>query len=193
MRLFTLIFLLLMLPSLSFADCSNRVESIQSIGDMKAAFRCLNNEIKRLEQKLKQGGAGTVVVNPMPNLPTPTISKTITHQEIKYDLLGCGIKNEAVVCELRVTRLGADKRIQISRETEFYDENGNEHSASSIQIGSSYSKYSAVKKLLISNIPTKIILRFKGVSPQATRITILRILDDENGNWISLRNIALKR
>jgi len=207
MRLFSVVFLLfVLLPSLSFADCANRVETIQSVGDMKAAFRCLNDEmrglkrelsdnegeIKELKQQLIESSKG-VVLNPPDRLPPPTISQTTTEREIKYDLLGCSNKNGKVECELRFTRLGADKNVEIHRKTIIYDENGNEYNASYMQIAKK-STTSRLSKTLISNIPTKVILRFNGVSPQATRIAVLKIRVQNDGwSWVSVRDIALKR
>ncbi len=193
MRLFSVVFLLFVLPSLSLADCANRVNSIKSIGDVKSAFRCLNNEIRVLKQKLKKGGAGSVVVNQIPG-SQPTINQTTTEREIKYDLLGCGNKRGKVECELRVTSLGADRKIQISTYTKLYDEKGNEHQTSYIQIANSSASHGYdIIKTLISNIPTKMILRFNGVSSQATLITVLNINEYYSKNGISFRNIALKR
>jgi hypothetical protein len=191
MRLFSVVFLLfVLLPSLSFADCSNRVNAIQSLGDMKAAFRCLNDEIKRLEQKLSQGGAGTVVVNPMPNLPTPTISQTKTDNEIKYDLLGCSNKRGEVECEFRVTLLGGEKQLQIYGHTRIFDENGEQHKVNYIQIGNASSNYRN-KITLISNFPVKLILRFSGIPTQSTRIVVLKIA--LTYHTIDFSNIALQR
>jgi hypothetical protein len=198
MRLFSVVFLLfVLLPSLSFADCSNHVESIQSIGDMKAAFRCLNDEIKRLEQKLKQGGAGTVVVNPIPNLPTPTISETITYQEIKYDLLGCSNKNGKVECNLQMTLLDGEKTITLKDSTRIFDENGEKHDVNYIQLGNASSDYRNKNITLISNFPVKLILRFSGIPTQSTRIVVLKIFLYHryryNERYIQFRNIALQR
>ncbi len=190
MRLFSIVFLLFVLPSLSFADCSNRVDSIQSVGDIKAAFRCLNNEIRVLKQQLKQGGSGTVVVNPMPNLPTPTISETTTEREIKYDLLGCTIQNTTVECKFLITRLGSDTGFYIKSYTRMYDENGDEHSVSYMKIGNK-SSTSSVDKRLISNIPKKAIVRFNGVPPQSTRIAVLEF--QTNYSTLTFRDIALQR
>ena len=204
MRLLTVIFLLLMLPSLSLADCTYRIDLIRSIGDMKAAFRCLNDEIKRLEQKLKQGGAGTGVVNSMPNLPTPTISQTATEDEIKYDLLRCSNRSGKVECQFLVTRLGADDGFGIYNNTKIYDEEGNEHSLNYVQIANkstSGRSWWNFGKQLISNVPTKVVLRFNGVSQRTTRITVLKVkvaisqsnLNNGQGRWLSFRDIALQK
>jgi len=198
MRLFSVVFLLfVLLPSLSFADCSNRVNSIQSVGDMKAAFRCLNDKIEELEQKLSESGKGGVVrVNQIPNLPTPTISQTMTENEFKYDLLRCSNKGGKAECELRFTRLGADtqRNFGIDGETEMYDENGNEYNPTYVQIANKSSNGDTYHRF-ISNVPTKVILRFNGVSPQITRIAVLNIRQVDNSRTIlvSFRDIALQR
>jgi len=184
MRLFSVVFLLFVLPSLSLADCANRVESIQSVGDIKAAFRCLNNEIRVLKQKLSDNGK-------IYSVPKPRISQTVTENQIKYDVLGCSNKRGKVECKLRVTLLGADASFRVVSSTRIYDENGNEHNVSYIQIGNQ-SDSNDLRTTLISNVPTKMILRFNGVSPQARLITVLQI-HIAYSYIVSLRDIALKR
>ncbi len=175
MRLFSIVFLLFLLPSLSFAACANRVESIQSVGDIKAAFRCLNDEIRVLKREFKKVGKGkTVVVNSIHNLPTPTISKTETHNNIKYDLLGCSNKRGNVECNFQVTLLDGEKTLRIYNSTKIFDENGELHKVNYIQIGNASSNYRD-KITLISNFPVKLILRFSGIPPQSTRIVVLKI------------------
>ena len=198
----TIILLLLLLPSLSFADCANRVDSMQSIDEIKVAFSCfkdkiqaLNNEIIELKRQLNDSQR-VAPINPVADLPKANTSKTQIKHEIKYELVGCYKKSDKVKCELIITRLGKNLYFYILYSgTIIHDTDGNVYNVTDIKLGKSYKNNKKfIRTLLISNSMAKVILQFKRVPVGVTRLSLLKIqVRNNNGSSASFHNIDLKK
>jgi TolB-like protein len=113
-------------------------------------------------------------------------------QFFTFELKQCRMSGNSVVCDLLITNNDRDRELQLKRGT-LFDEVGNSHNSNSIQLANEL--YSG-QQLLISGVPTSARVKFDGVSPQASRITLLRIsLWVQSGTFfeVEFRNVSLVR
>lgn len=111
-------------------------------------------------------------------------------QFFTFELKQCRMSGNSVVCDLLITNNDRDRELQLKTGT-LFDEVGNSHNSNSIQLANEM--YSG-QQLLISGVPTSARVKFDGVSPQASKITLLRIsLWVQSGTFfvVEFRNVSL--
>jgi TolB-like protein len=165
---------------------------------------------KALEELLARG----IETMAAPAIPTPTApkppAKAQQKAEVKdlvFELQSCKLSGGNVRCELLVTNKGEDTYFAIAarswitgKQTKMFDNFGNVYGVDrdGVQIGNirSSGMYEEVASKLISGVPTKVILNFSGVSPEATSIALLEIsCATKRGEYftVQLRNIPLSK
>jgi hypothetical protein len=118
-----------------------------------------------------------------------------------FELRECRQSGSSVSCEFVITNNDRDRYFDISEyQTLMYDDLGKESEPRSIMVAgkTGYNRIS----LLVSGVPTKAVVRFEGISPEATSISLLTIScrapETSNGMGgeqfkIQFRNISLNR
>lgn len=108
-----------------------------------------------------------------------------------FDLQSCRLSGASVLCEIFITNTDKDREIQISDNSQIFDDFGNKSNRTKIEIANSGS-YAT----LIYGVPVKVRLTFTGVSMETTKITKLLIVARVSGSGSSFdveyRNLTLR-
>ncbi len=144
---------------------------------------------------------------PAESSPTPTPGASPAAAEVGgklrlesqffvFDLKQCRMSGSTVICELVITNTDADRVLRLGDSTKMFDDSGSEYSAKQVQVANK--EGDSVEPTLINGVATKARFTFEGVSPQATRISLLDIygiprVRDAQDFHIQFRNIPLKK
>lgn len=104
----------------------------------------------------------------------PRAAQKIESQFFTFELLQCKQSGTSVICEFRITNNDADRGFSIQAyESTLSDELGNSTSGASVQLADKIGVLARID--FVSGVTTRARVRFDLVSPQATRITLLKI------------------
>jgi TolB-like protein len=106
------------------------------------------------------------------NSPRPELSIAPAKVEAEFftfELRRCRKSNISVLCEFVITNNDQDRQISLY-STRLYDEFGNEARSQRAEIANSDES-----TLLVSGVPVAARITFQGISPQATKITLLTV------------------
>jgi len=157
---------------------------------------------KAIEELLARGigtGAGTPGA-PTPGAPRPTAKAQprVEVNNILFEVQACDVSVTTLTCSLWVTNTyGDDQTILISIDkSSIFDDFGNEYKISRIQLANKESGYD-ISHLLVSGVPTKLILRVERFSEEAKMVSLIkiRLWASSKGDYTyaQLRNIPLSR
>lgn len=143
-------------------------------------------------------GAGTNMSSRPAPSPTPTSatkppqSWIVESHFFTFDLKSCRLSGTSVMCEFIITNNDADRVLRIQADTRMFDDFGNEARPREIVVADKTGVMD--RPLLISGVKTKARVVFEGVSPQATKLTLLRIAcwGDAGFFQITYRDIPLR-
>jgi TolB-like protein len=113
-------------------------------------------------------------------------SRKITIRDFIIELESCRISAGAIVCSMTITNdastdrtVGFHTRASSRSASRMLDEFGGEYGAAKVQIGGHVSQFyligPAVTSSLVPRVPTKLIITFDNVSPEAKTVTFLRV------------------
>lgn len=156
-----------------------------------------------IEELLARGiETGVVPATPAPAAPRPpaVAQQSVEVRGLLFQLEGCRLSGQTATCSLIITNKGNDMYLGVShtpshsRFTRIFDDSGNEYRVSNIQLGNKR-HINAVTSLLVSGVPTRLVLSFEGVSSKVAMISLLDIgCRVERHNFqAQLRNIPLTR
>lgn len=116
-----------------------------------------------------------------------------------FEINECKISGEEVTCSMFITNLSNDRNLGIYADSFFdgrsvmYDDRGNLYVARHVQLAN-IGGSSGVELLLISGVPTRATLSFKGFSKEASLISLLEVKCKSEENFtVKFRNIPLSR
>lgn len=144
-----------------------------------------------------------IAPQPIVNVPPPTAKKeksseqTIRTRNYTFELRGCFKSGNDVSCNLSVTSQKQDKTLTLYGGTRLFDNLGNEYLSSSLQIANSHGRmrhYSnSISKQLISDVPTKVTIKFSNVSNDAQSVPKFSIKAKSQSNSFNVvyRKFAL--
>ena len=133
--------------------------------------------------------------------PTKTeIIQTVQTEEFLFALKECKLSGKIVTCSFTVTNKSEKDLVKVNivgMYSRLYDDLGNEYYANSITIGEE-SDDSYVRRILAPQTPTKFILQFREVSPEAkTAVVIVIQVATDSGSGRSedlfFRNIPITK
>jgi len=137
-----------------------------------------------------------------PTTPKPSMTSTHIAQVggLVFEVKGCKLSGDEVQCIFFVTSKEKDRLVEIkgyySPPSRMFDNFGNGYVANKIRVAN-VEREGYVEITLISEVPTKGILTFSGVSPEATSISALEISgynpSEDKYFKAQLRNIPLSR
>jgi len=118
---------------------------------------------------------------------TSNIPQKVDVDFFTFELKRCRKSNTSVLCEFVITNNDQVRQIYLFNPT-LYDEFGNEAQSRRPEIANS-SNYT----LMISGVPVAVRVTFDGISPQATKISLLTLRGDVNRTRfeVPFRNIPL--
>lgn len=111
---------------------------------------------------------------------TPSYELRVTESAgVRFGCEACLRTGGAVACTVQVTSIGEDRTMNWLKAT-LYDNGANSHPASTIQLANQTVRASSdgsgdLKTLMPSNVEMKLVLRFEGVSSEATGVSLLLI------------------
>lgn len=151
--------------------------------------------------KKNPGSPTTVDIGPTsPDTPRRP-GQIVKENFFTFELQECKRSGSTISCEFVITNNNRDRYFDIMEwETVMYDDFGKESKDPSITIAEKTGYHSI--SLLVSGVPTKAAVGFGGISPEATKISLLTIhcLAPETSNGmggdrfkIQFRNIPLNR
>lgn len=98
-----------------------------------------------------------------------------------FELQECKMSGTNITCKLLITNNDQDRELTVNPHrfigghwrnlSRIFDDSGNIYEATQVQIGNQRGR--KAKLMLISDVPTRLILNFEEVSPQARRISLL--------------------
>lgn len=127
-----------------------------------------------LERGIVQtANGGAQPAAPKDHKPTREVRKVL------FELQACALAAQTIQCELLIQNNGQDRTLSLSGESLVYDDFGNEYQLSQAQLANSTEQlpysWSAINKTLVYGVPIRAELTFRGVSPEATKISRLRL------------------
>jgi TolB-like protein len=140
---------------------------------------------------------GSTTTNALPsggtNLGPTKTSRRIESHLFTFELHGCRLSGTSVVCDFTITNNDRDRRLGIGGSTKMFDDFGNEVRPRQIEVadgGRRSNKFAT----LIAGVPTRARILFDGVSPTATKMTLLYVwVYEQSGNFpIEYRNVPLR-
>jgi TolB-like protein len=155
---------------------------------------------KAIEELLARGigtGAGTPgALTPGGPRPTAKAQPRVEVNNILFEVQACDVSVTTLTCSLLVTNNGDDERIAIYKYSSYiFDDLGNEYKISRIQIANREVTWD-MTYLLVSGVPTKLILRVEGFSEEAKMVSLIQIkfsTTRRSETYAQLRNISLSR
>lgn len=116
--------------------------------------------------------------------------KIVEARFFAFELSQCRLSGTSVICDFQITNKDKDRNLGLWDGTRMFDEFGNEAQARDMELANSGRGYDVT---LVSRVPTRARVTFEGVSPQATKITLLELrCGDERGEFYArFRNICL--
>jgi hypothetical protein len=151
---------------------------------------------KAIEDLIERGIETAITSTPTTPKPSVKAQYIAEAQGFLFELQGCKLSGGNVQCKLLVTNNEkVDRELQIYTDyTRIFDNFGNVYGADTVQLGNKKSGW-YVELKLVSGIPTKSILDFSNVSPEATSIAALEIGVYSEGKRFTakFRNIPLSR
>jgi hypothetical protein len=148
--------------------------------------------------------APTAPVTPTTPKPSRAATYIAKNQDFVFEVKECKLSGDEVQCIFFVTSKERDREVNIYGSAQGYvnppsrmfDNLGNGYSANKIRVANVEGRSSA-DITLISEVPTKGILTFSGVSPEATSVSALEISfynrSENKALKATLRNIPLSR
>ena len=116
--------------------------------------------------------------------PQDTVEKTTGEKKTFeagnciFELKGCGTFGDLINCSVIVTNMGEEQKIDLNlghdRQARVVDESGNEHRAYQMTLGNQ-AVYSFRPPVISQNVPVMLMISFKGISSNVTRIVLLDI------------------
>jgi TolB-like protein len=134
---------------------------------------------------------------------TKILLKSVEEKGFLFEFQSCKLLGQTISCSLLVTNKGGDRELHVNAEcdacydmnTRIIDDLGNEYKWSGLQIGNNRSDRH-VNSLLVSGVPTKMIINFGKISTRINRLSLLDIgchLKGYKGDFrVQFRNIPLK-
>lgn len=117
-----------------------------------------------------------------------------------FALQNCKKSGQGVTCSLLTTSKDQDKRLRIYRwrndeRTRIIDNLGNECISKQVQLGQESTTGRYLRNLLVAGVPTKTIITFDCVTPEATTIALLEISCEveDNDFRIQLRGVPFSK
>ncbi len=149
---------------------------------------------------LSSGNGATQAMKRAPQQPDATKkgSRMVTVRDFILELEWCRMMAGSVVCSMLITndaptdrKIGFYTRVTSRAASRMFDESGGEYGVEKIEIGGQVSKFyplgPGVTSSLVPQVPTKLIITFDNVSPQAKTITFLRVAFE----WIDSNHVDI--
>ena len=199
---------LILLSGLLFSFNSlacERLESNQNYSDLNKIISCLekkieslNSDIETLKQQAKTSNGKTVVVEKLPDLPTPTIEQSKEIGGIRFDIHGCAGSSSTVNCRTTITALGGDTFISLNyKSIHAFAVGGTEGKLSAITIAGQRVNMAptGIKKQLKADYPIEFNLHFSGVNESADRLASIdfNIYAFNGSHKSSMKHIVIQR
>ncbi|SIO96633.1 hypothetical protein [Vibrio spartinae] len=171
-------------------------DSIEKIGDIEAALKCLESRMSNLENE--RGNGNVDVVTQLGKKMTFSSQQSVEQSGIVFDVISCK-KSRHVNCEIRITSLDSDLVFELDKNSKIFDESGFESTVKHANVGgveSRFPKYAEVHKRLISNIPTVVNLQFPLPNANSTAISAIRLvyeLNDSKDIVVYVRNVSFSK
>jgi TolB-like protein len=142
--------------------------------------------------------------NPKLGMLDATQNKSATQRvvakEFTFELNSCKMSANTVRCYLSITNESAsDRDLILKTSSRLFDEAGEEYVAgeSSLMLGSRTMTYTFEDRLrngLVSKVPTKALIRFLNVSPQASKATLSVECNDDRADFkVTFRNVQITK
>lgn len=128
-------------------------------------------------------------------------AQTVKNNFFSFELQGCRRSGSAVSCEFVITNEDKDRRLVFGDyNSKLFDNMGNEGRPKNVLIANQSGMYFA-DTVMVSGVPVKARVEFEGISPQATRISLMTILcftRELSGSYtdqskVEFRNIPLNQ
>lgn len=132
-----------------------------------------------------------------PTAPLAEIQQMIESKGFTFTLQECKKSGESVKCNFLITNNGQDKQfaIKYSTGTRMFDDLGNEYKTNRIELGTNYSaSWGWMRNSLVTGIPIKLSISFKGVTSQAGMIALLEVYCSSGEEFTAqFRNIPFSK
>jgi TolB-like protein len=113
--------------------------------------------------------------SPSPSVKRRDFTQKVESRFFTFELKQCRLSGTSVICDLVITNNDIDRYLGCdANRSSMYDDAGNGSRGTSSQIANAGTYDNA--PLLVSGVPVRARITFEGISPQAKRITLLKIL-----------------
>jgi len=160
-----------------------------------------------IEELLARGiETGVAPATPTPARPKPpaVAQQSVEVKGLLFQLDGCKVSGQTATCSFLITNKEVDRTVGLRAGTREYfsrlfDDFGYEYRANRARMANA-SGEEWVQSVLVSGVPTRAVISFGGISPQASRATLLEIKFRQltSRGWdditiVQFRNIPLSR
>jgi hypothetical protein len=125
--------------------------------------------------------------------PQPTQTMSIDTHFFTFKLLKCSVSGQSIICDLQITSNDRDKELIIYAYhfSRVFDDLGNEARSGKIRLANE-EPTSQAQRLFVFGVPTAAQVRFEGISPQATKVSLLEMTCRSDQQFkVQFRNICL--
>lgn len=140
-------------------------------------FAVAASEIAKDEAVLKLiGNEASAESKSLPAADANKGIQKVDSQFFSFELQRCRRSGPTVQCYLKITNTGEDRMLEIFvNHTKSFDDYGNEHAGTNVQLANKQENYLAVSNFMVSGTPTYARVTFDGVPPYAKKIKLLAI------------------
>jgi flagellar FlgO protein len=100
-------------------------------------------------------------------------------QGVTFELNGCSLSGDALVCALTVTSEARDRRLEISSDSRAWNDSGDEYRPFDVVIANSTHGYGYNSKQILKNVPTYMSLTFPQFGDDSSMVERLRVVWSE--------------
>jgi hypothetical protein len=150
-----------------------------------------------LSRGIADGTGGGEAASGQPAKSAPQQREAVVVQEVIYELQGCTLSSQTIVCELLIQNNSKNRTLRIYGSTALYDDHGNEYLPSALDIANNHHElryYSDPGNFLPYGITVRAELTFTGIRPEATKVAMMILLcDADHTGWqqVEFRDIDL--
>ncbi|TVQ17625.1 MAG: hypothetical protein EA361_02190 [Bacteroidetes bacterium] len=133
---------------------------------------------------------------PAPYRPGTAATASVAVEEFEFEVVASSMTNDdRIIVEVLITNTShRDNEISILSNCRIFDNLGQEYSSSIRRIGSkSAGRYSNLRHLFISNVPTRMTIEFANADPEAESIALLELSINGLRSNAQLRNFNLNK
>jgi len=166
------------------------LDSTSKYSELNKVIACLNNNITKLEDKIKAVNINAKDMS-VPDNSYLSKGQKVNDQGVAYNLMKCSPTGGAVVCKFSILNSQQDRKLRFwaRKNTRAIDFDGNEYLANNTSIGNSKT-YFYTEKTFVKDVPMIAKIYFPSVPDNVTSFSLVELFVSDRR--MQFKNISVK-